>query len=65
MEVENLPVYVPTEEDKANPMVFANKLETIMSKALNIPISPLYGENGLLFVHTAKLGLPREIVRLL
>ncbi|XP_055368781.1 lysophosphatidylcholine acyltransferase 1 isoform X2 [Betta splendens] len=38
IEIEYLPVYTPSDEEKENPAVFASNIRKIMAKALNVPL---------------------------
>jgi len=40
-ELEFLPVYHPTEEEKADPKLFANNVRNVMAKALGVPTNDL------------------------
>ncbi|KFV12740.1 Lysophosphatidylcholine acyltransferase 2, partial [Pterocles gutturalis] len=39
VEVEFLPVHVPTEEEKNDPIIFANRVRQTMATALNVPVT--------------------------
>ncbi|XP_042151377.1 lysophosphatidylcholine acyltransferase 1-like [Oncorhynchus tshawytscha] len=41
IEIEYLPLYTPSEEEKNNPALFANNVRRIMAKALELPITDL------------------------
>uniref|UniRef100_A0A8L0DPX9 Lysophosphatidylcholine acyltransferase 1 n=1 Tax=Oncorhynchus mykiss TaxID=8022 RepID=A0A8L0DPX9_ONCMY len=41
IEIEYLPLYTPSEEEKNNPALFANNVRHIMAKALELPITDL------------------------
>ncbi|XP_021415816.1 lysophosphatidylcholine acyltransferase 1 isoform X2 [Oncorhynchus mykiss] len=41
IEIEYLPLYTPSEEEKNNPALFANNVRSIMAKALELPITDL------------------------
>ena len=39
MEVEYLPVYYPSEEEKKNPALYSRNVRAKMATALNIPVT--------------------------
>ncbi|XP_076016059.1 lysophosphatidylcholine acyltransferase 1 isoform X1 [Genypterus blacodes] len=41
MEIEYLPVYTPSEEEKENPALFARNVRQVMAEALGLPLIPL------------------------
>ncbi|XP_058475973.1 lysophosphatidylcholine acyltransferase 1 [Solea solea] len=41
MEIEYLPVYTPSKEEKENPALFANNVRRLMAKALELPLTEL------------------------
>ncbi|XP_023128009.2 lysophosphatidylcholine acyltransferase 1 [Amphiprion ocellaris] len=41
MEIEYLPIYTPSEEEKKNPALFANNVRKLMAKALELPLTDL------------------------
>uniref|UniRef100_A0A0X3NYX8 Phospholipid/glycerol acyltransferase domain-containing protein n=1 Tax=Schistocephalus solidus TaxID=70667 RepID=A0A0X3NYX8_SCHSO len=41
VEIEFLPVYVPSEEEQADPQMYAQNVRAIMAKALNLPTTDL------------------------
>ncbi|XP_061738521.1 lysophosphatidylcholine acyltransferase 1 isoform X2 [Nerophis ophidion] len=45
MEVEYLPVYNPSDQEKENPSLFANNVRKVMAKALEVPLTDLYFED--------------------
>ncbi|XP_054619724.1 lysophosphatidylcholine acyltransferase 1 isoform X2 [Dunckerocampus dactyliophorus] len=45
MEVEYLPVYTPSDEEKENPSLFASNVRKIMAKALELPLTDLSFED--------------------
>ena len=57
VEMEYLPVYHPSEEEKKNPMVFANNVRQLMAQELNIPISDWTRENGFILDRALKLKM--------
>ncbi|XP_008329467.1 lysophosphatidylcholine acyltransferase 1 [Cynoglossus semilaevis] len=42
MEIEYLPVYTPSDEERENPALFANNVRKLMAKALDVPLTDLY-----------------------
>ncbi|XP_077599655.1 lysophosphatidylcholine acyltransferase 1 isoform X1 [Stigmatopora nigra] len=45
IEIEFLPVYTPSDEEKKNPTLFANNVRKLMAKALELPITDLSFED--------------------
>ncbi|XP_037120696.1 lysophosphatidylcholine acyltransferase 1 [Syngnathus acus] len=45
MEIEFLPVYTPSDEEKENPTLFANNVRKLMAKALEVPLTDLSFED--------------------
>ncbi|KAF3707694.1 Lysophosphatidylcholine acyltransferase 1 [Channa argus] len=45
MEIEYLPIYTPSNEEKENPALFANNVRELMAKALDIPLTNLSFED--------------------
>ncbi|XP_059205648.1 lysophosphatidylcholine acyltransferase 1 [Centropristis striata] len=41
MEIEYLPIYTPSKEEKENPALFANNVRKLMAKALDLPLTDL------------------------
>ncbi|KAM9339911.1 lysophosphatidylcholine acyltransferase 1 [Symphorus nematophorus] len=41
MEIEYLPIYTPSDEEKENPALFANNVRKLMAKALDLPLTDL------------------------
>ncbi|XP_035491356.2 lysophosphatidylcholine acyltransferase 1 isoform X1 [Scophthalmus maximus] len=41
MEIEYLPIYTPSDEEKENPALFANNVRRLMAKALELPLTDL------------------------
>uniref|UniRef100_A0A665UFV5 Lysophosphatidylcholine acyltransferase 1-like n=1 Tax=Echeneis naucrates TaxID=173247 RepID=A0A665UFV5_ECHNA len=41
MEIEYLPIYTPSEEEKENPALFASNVRKVMAKALELPLTDL------------------------
>ncbi|XP_034748474.1 lysophosphatidylcholine acyltransferase 1 [Etheostoma cragini] len=41
MEIEYLPIYTPSNEEKKNPALFANNVRKLMAKALELPLTDL------------------------
>ncbi|CAB3381568.1 Hypothetical predicted protein [Cloeon dipterum] len=57
-EIEFLPVYKPSEEEKNNPKLFANNVRNVMAKALQIPVSDYNYSDTLLIKKAVELNLP-------
>ncbi|XP_051927893.1 lysophosphatidylcholine acyltransferase 1 [Hippocampus zosterae] len=45
MEIEYLPVYTPSDEEKENPTLFASNVRKLMAKALGVPLADLSFED--------------------
>lgn len=60
-ELEFLPVYVPSEEEKRDPQFFADNVRDVMAKALNLPVTNYSYEDCRLMTKAQKLGLPPTI----
>lgn len=57
-EIEFLPVYVPSEEEKADPKLYANNVRKLMAKSLCIPTSEYSYEDCRLVTKSKALQLP-------
>lgn len=57
-EIEFLPVYTPSEEEKKNPLLFAVNVRRIMAKALGVPITDYSFEDCQLAMAEGQLRLP-------
>ncbi|XP_074769594.1 lysophosphatidylcholine acyltransferase 2 isoform X1 [Athene noctua] len=60
VEVEFLPVHVPTEEEKNDPFLFANRVRQTMATALNVPVTDHTFEDCRLMISAGQLTLPME-----
>ncbi|KAL9839599.1 lysophosphatidylcholine acyltransferase 2 [Geothlypis trichas] len=60
IEVEFLPVHVPTEEEKSDPILFANRVRQTMANALNLPVTDHTFEDCRLMISAGQLTLPME-----
>ncbi|KAM8799258.1 lysophosphatidylcholine acyltransferase 2 [Eudromia elegans] len=60
VEVEFLPVHVPTEEEKNDPILFANRVRDTMATALNVPVTDHTFEDCRLMISAGQLTLPME-----
>ncbi|KAM6409227.1 lysophosphatidylcholine acyltransferase 2 [Rhynochetos jubatus] len=60
VEVEFLPVHVPTEEEKNDPILFANRVRQTMATALNVPVTDHTFEDCRLMISAGQLTLPME-----
>ncbi|XP_054245614.1 lysophosphatidylcholine acyltransferase 2 [Indicator indicator] len=60
VEVEFLPVHVPTEEEKNDPILFANRVRQTMATALNVPVTDHTFEDCRLMITAGQLTLPME-----
>lgn len=61
MEVEYLPVYVPTLEDRSNPGVFALHVQEYMSRSLGVPATQHAFEDVALQFQAMKMNLDPEV----
>lgn len=57
MEIEYLPVYTPSEEEKENPSLFANNVRELMAKALGLPLIDLSFEDRDIAQSKGPLGI--------
>ncbi|XP_051527452.1 lysophosphatidylcholine acyltransferase 1 [Myxocyprinus asiaticus] len=60
VEIEYLPTYTPSEEEKRDPALFANNVRRIMAKALGLPIMDYSFEDCQLAMAKGPLRLPRH-----
>ncbi|XP_067327221.1 lysophosphatidylcholine acyltransferase 2 [Anolis sagrei] len=60
VEVEFLPVHIPTEEEKHDPILFANRVRNKMSSALGVPVTDHTYEDCRLMISAGQLTLPME-----
>ncbi|XP_028673823.1 lysophosphatidylcholine acyltransferase 1-like [Erpetoichthys calabaricus] len=60
VEIEFLPVYTPSEEEKKNPAIFANNVRRIMAKALDVPVTDYSFEDCQLAMAEGQLKLPAD-----
>ncbi|XP_059143736.1 lysophosphatidylcholine acyltransferase 2-like [Physella acuta] len=58
IEIEFLPVYVPSEEEKKDPKLFANNVREVMARALMCPITDHTYDDCRLMTAADKLKLP-------
>ncbi|XP_062997562.1 lysophosphatidylcholine acyltransferase 2 [Elgaria multicarinata webbii] len=60
VEVEFLPVYIPTEEEKRDPVLFANGVRNKMASILDVPVTDHTYEDCRLMLSAGQLTLPME-----
>uniref|UniRef100_A0A7M4E4V1 Lysophosphatidylcholine acyltransferase 2 n=1 Tax=Crocodylus porosus TaxID=8502 RepID=A0A7M4E4V1_CROPO len=60
VEVEFLPVHVPTEEEKKDPVLFANRVRNNMATTLNVPTTDHTFEDCRLMISAGQLTLPMD-----
>ncbi|XP_032710339.1 lysophosphatidylcholine acyltransferase 2 [Lontra canadensis] len=60
VEVEFLPVQVPNDEEKSNPILFAGRVRNLMAEALGIPVTDHTYEDCRLMISAGQLTLPME-----
>ncbi|KAL3859040.1 hypothetical protein ACJMK2_009278 [Sinanodonta woodiana] len=58
LEIEFLPVYVPSEEEKKDPKLFANNVRRKMAECLDIPVTDHTFDDCRLMIQAEKLKLP-------
>lgn len=59
-EIEFLPVYHPSEKEKADPKLFANNLRKVMAEALKVPVTDHTYDDCRLMLQARHLNLPME-----
>jgi lysophosphatidylcholine acyltransferase / lyso-PAF acetyltransferase len=60
-EIHFLPTYHPNEEEKKNPILFANNVRAVMAKYLDVPVTDYSFEDFLLMSKFEKINIPYEI----
>ncbi|XP_072403492.1 lysophosphatidylcholine acyltransferase 2 [Chiloscyllium punctatum] len=60
VEVEFLPVYVPSEEEKCDPLLYGNRVRSVMALALDVPVTDHTFEDCRLMISAGELTLPME-----
>ncbi|XP_029920194.1 lysophosphatidylcholine acyltransferase 1 [Myripristis murdjan] len=60
IEIEYLPVYTPSEEERNNPALFANNVRQLMAKALKLPLTDLSFDDRLLTLSQGPLRIPNN-----
>ncbi|KAL2762437.1 lysophosphatidylcholine acyltransferase 2, partial [Daubentonia madagascariensis] len=60
VEVEFMPVQVPSDEEKSDPVLFANRVRNLMAEALGIPVTDHTYEDCRLMISAGQLTLPME-----
>ncbi|MBN3322923.1 PCAT1 acyltransferase, partial [Atractosteus spatula] len=58
VEIEYLPIYTPSEEEKKNPALFANNVRSVMAKALEVPVTDYSFEDCQLAMAEGQFRLP-------
>uniref|UniRef100_UPI00398EFE3A lysophosphatidylcholine acyltransferase 1-like isoform X2 n=1 Tax=Pristiophorus japonicus TaxID=55135 RepID=UPI00398EFE3A len=58
VEMEFLPVYTPSEEERKNPILYANNVRKVMAKALDVPVTDYTFEDCQLVMSDSQLKLP-------
>lgn len=64
MEVQYLPVYYPSEEEKSDPKLFANNVRQVMARALGVPTTEHAYEDVMLQGEAVKKHFPAPMVLL-
>ncbi|XP_019877475.2 lysophosphatidylcholine acyltransferase isoform X1 [Aethina tumida] len=57
-EIEFLPVYTPSEEEKRDPKLFANNVRAVMAKALGVPVLDYTYDDCKLMTKAKEMNLP-------
>ncbi|XP_051574214.1 lysophosphatidylcholine acyltransferase 1-like [Myxocyprinus asiaticus] len=57
-EIEYLPIYTPSEEEKKNPVLFAHNVRRLMAKALQVPVTDYSFEDCQLAMAEGQIRLP-------
>lgn len=57
-EVEFLSVYTPNEEEKTNPRLFADNVQAVMARALNVPVSDYSFEDCIMMNRAKEMRIP-------
>ncbi|KAJ8333754.1 hypothetical protein SKAU_G00410730 [Synaphobranchus kaupii] len=60
VEIEFLPPYIPSEDEKATPALFARAVRDVMAKALCVPVTDHTYEDCRLMISAGELTLPME-----
>ncbi|KAM4614458.1 LOW QUALITY PROTEIN: lysophosphatidylcholine acyltransferase 2 [Discoglossus pictus] len=60
VEVEFLPVYVPSEDEKKDPILYTNNVKKVMADALGLPVTDHSYEDCRLMLTAGELTLPME-----
>ncbi|XP_076448987.1 lysophosphatidylcholine acyltransferase 2-like isoform X2 [Babylonia areolata] len=60
MEVEYLPVYHPSKEERTNPKLFANNVRRVMAECLELPVTDHTYDDCRLMMRAGSLNLPLE-----
>ncbi|XP_072823488.1 lysophosphatidylcholine acyltransferase 2 isoform X2 [Vicugna pacos] len=60
VEVEFMPVQVPSDEEKNDPVLFASRIRNLMAEALEIPVTDHTYEDCRLMISAGQLTLPME-----
>ncbi|XP_043545592.1 lysophosphatidylcholine acyltransferase 1-like isoform X1 [Chiloscyllium plagiosum] len=58
VEIEFLPIYTPSEEEKRNPILYANNVRKVMANALGVPVTDYTFEDCQLVMSDSQLKLP-------
>ncbi|KAM4687973.1 lysophosphatidylcholine acyltransferase 1 [Discoglossus pictus] len=60
VEIEFLPIYTPSEEEKKNPALYANNVRRVMAKALGVSVTDYTFEDCQLALAEGQLRLPSD-----
>ncbi|OXB66340.1 hypothetical protein ASZ78_003731 [Callipepla squamata] len=60
VEIEFLPVYIPSEEERKNPVLYAKNVRRVMAEALGVPVTDYTFEDCQLALAEGQLRLPSD-----
>jgi lysophosphatidylcholine acyltransferase/lyso-PAF acetyltransferase len=60
-EIEFLPVYVPNEAEKLDPLLFGRNVREVMAKALGVPKAEYTYEDGLAMMHSIQFPIAEQL----
>ncbi|XP_051855964.1 lysophosphatidylcholine acyltransferase 2-like [Antechinus flavipes] len=60
VEMEFMPIYVPDEEERSDPALYARRVRNVMANALQLPVTDHTYEDCRLMISAGKLTLPME-----
>lgn len=60
VQIEFMPVYIPNDQEKKDPILFANTVRINMANALGVPVTDHTYADGRLMITAGNLQLPME-----